>query len=137
MLCLLIEKAASCEIFTVAVAIFVATTPLVAAAVKVCPCLDVQTSVAALLMFTTADDTVYFETARGALVQECIDLYLQDSFLFLFFNSAVLPPSSLVWGPPSHLVVLSGTVLCLSSFHSQDHVPMYITKGVSNAKIRL
>lgn len=55
-----------------------------------------QTGVAALLIFA-ANNMVRFETTRGALVQECIDIYLQDSFL-LFFFAAVLPLSPVVWG---------------------------------------
>uniref|UniRef100_A0A6M2DCF6 Uncharacterized protein n=1 Tax=Rhipicephalus microplus TaxID=6941 RepID=A0A6M2DCF6_RHIMP len=97
----------------------------------------IQTVVAALFKFTTADDLVCFVTARGALLQECIDFYLQDSFLFFFFLLCCATVVFSCLGPLSHLVMLSGTVLCWSSIYSQGYVPMCVTKRVSNAKIRL
>lgn len=72
-----------------------------------------QTGVAALLMFTS-NDMVHFETTRGALVQECIDFPLQDSFFF-FFCCCATTVSCCLGGIPPTFFVLSGTVLCLSS----------------------
>lgn len=73
-----------------------------------------QTGVAALLIFA-ANNMVRFETTRGALVQECIDIYLQDSFLLFFFHCCATTVSCCLGGIPPTFFVLSGTVLCLSS----------------------
>lgn len=133
-----IQKAAPYEICTVAVTVYSSKDTLATGTVKVCSCLNVQITLAALLMFT-ADEMVRFESTLGALVQECT-LDFPSSFLLFFFfflfycATTVSCKKCVVWEALSQAFYSGGNIFCLSV---QKVMFPCVTERVACANTRL